>query len=77
MAKLLIFYNVFYLNLKIGVKMKKILAIGIMLCFVLLNVSVAQNDMARKTISFGVEKKVLPIGGPLKAEVKKLKWLFH
>ena len=51
--------------------MKKILAIGMMLCFVLLNVSVAQNDMARKTISFGVEKKVLPIGGPLKAEVKK------
>ena len=37
--------------------MKKILAIGIMFCFILLNVSVAQKEMAKKTISFGVEKK--------------------
>ena len=52
--------------------MKKILAIGIMLCFILLNVSVAQKEMAEKTISFGVEKKAVPIGGPLKAEAKKI-----
>ena len=50
--------------------MKKAIVFGIMVCMILINVSVAQEKT--KTISYSVEKKVVPIGGPIKAEAKEI-----